>query len=189
MSDSILKKEFKEKDVNRLRNLVTGKYGDNTTIGIGYTKPKEHYIEGDIWEENGRTWTIKNNIKQNITKLDKAKQGINVPLFCPNCHKSMKPHLDKEWYIRFNRCFNCQVDFEFEIRKNNKWEEYTKEIDNSHIDGVIKDFKIWSEELINTKENFITEDGAIEKWDGDGKQQLLKNQQETIKYLQSLKKQ
>ena len=30
-----LKKEFKRKDVERLRNLVTGKYGNKTTIGVG----------------------------------------------------------------------------------------------------------------------------------------------------------
>ena len=70
MSDSILKKEFNKKDVERLRNLVKGKSGKRTTQGIGYTKKQEFHKEGDIWEENGRKWTIKDGIKQNITKLD-----------------------------------------------------------------------------------------------------------------------
>jgi hypothetical protein len=38
MSESVLKKEFKEKDVQRLRNLVQGKYGEKTSTSIGYTK-------------------------------------------------------------------------------------------------------------------------------------------------------
>jgi hypothetical protein len=54
-------------------------------MGTGYTKAKEFHDEGDIWEEDGRTWTIKNGLKQNITKLDKAKEGIVLPLFCPTC--------------------------------------------------------------------------------------------------------
>jgi len=35
MSDTVLKKEFREKDVQRLRNLVTKKYGDKTSVSIG----------------------------------------------------------------------------------------------------------------------------------------------------------
>jgi len=73
MSESVLKKDFKEKDVQRLRNLVQGKYGEKTSTSIGYTKQQEFHDEGDIWEEDGRKWTIKNGIKQNVTKLDKAK--------------------------------------------------------------------------------------------------------------------
>ena len=63
-NDSVLKKEFKHRDVERLRNLVQGKYGDKTTMGTGYSKAKEFHNEGDIWEEDGRTWTIKNGLKQ-----------------------------------------------------------------------------------------------------------------------------
>ena len=44
MSKSVLKKEFKEKDVQRLRNLVQGKYGDKSTQSIGYTKAQNKGI-------------------------------------------------------------------------------------------------------------------------------------------------
>ena len=37
MSDSVLKKQFQKRDVERLRNLVKGKSGNKTTTGIGYT--------------------------------------------------------------------------------------------------------------------------------------------------------
>ena len=36
MSDNVLKKQFQKRDVERLRNLVKGKHGDRTTVGIGY---------------------------------------------------------------------------------------------------------------------------------------------------------
>ena len=187
-NDSVLKKEFKSKDVERLRNLVQGKYGDKTTMGTGYTKAKEFHNEGDIWEEDGRTWTIKNGLKQNITKLDKAKEGIVLPLFCPTCSRTMKPHLDKRFWIMYKRCFNCQVDFEAEIRKQGLWEEYEKNIINSDIDSLIQEFMIWSDETLNENDSFITEAGEVEKWVGNGKKMLLQNREDTIKYLQSLKK-
>ena len=69
----MLKKEFREEDIQRIRNLATGKVGDKTRVQSGYKKQYQKRKEGDIWEEDGRTWTIKNGIKQNITKLDKAK--------------------------------------------------------------------------------------------------------------------
>ena len=87
MADSVLKKEFQKRDVERLRNLVKGKHGDRTTIGIGYSgEEQQSHKEGDVWEEKGKTWTIRDGIKENVTKLDKFKK-TSVPLFCPNCNK------------------------------------------------------------------------------------------------------
>jgi hypothetical protein len=184
-NDSVLKKEFKHRDVERLRNLITGKYGEKTTMGTGYEKAKEFHDEGDIWEEDSRTWTIKNGVKQNITKLDKAKEGIVLPIFCPSCSRTMKPHLDKRWFVMYGHCFDCQVDFEHELRKQGKLQEFEKQITNQHLEGMTKDFEVWFDELINEKNQFITENGDIEKWDGSGKEQLLKYKQEALEYLKT----
>ena len=94
----MLKKEFKKKDVERMRNLIKGNTNSSTEIQIGYTKKQEDYKEGDIWEENGKTWTLKNGIKQTATKLDKIKKEATMPLFCPNCGKLMKHHLNAKFY-------------------------------------------------------------------------------------------
>ena len=45
MKDNILKKEFKKKDVERLRNLVKGKGAERTGAGVGYTKKQEFHKE------------------------------------------------------------------------------------------------------------------------------------------------
>ncbi len=88
MKESVLKKDFKEKDVQRLRNLVTKKYGEKISTSVGFTNNiHEVYVEGDVWEIDGKKWTIKDGIKQNVTKLDKARETINFPLFCPACKK------------------------------------------------------------------------------------------------------
>jgi len=189
MAENVLKKEFKEKDVQRLRNLVQGKYGEKATIGTGYTKQYEHHEEGDIWEEDDRTWTIKNGVKQNITKLDKAKQEVTLPLFCPCCSNLMKNKHDKLFYIQYRRCFDCQIEFETEIRKLGLWEEYETNIINSDIDNLITDYNTWIDEVINNQNaSFITEAGDIESWVGSSKKKLLESKEETIKYLQSLKR-
>jgi hypothetical protein len=186
--DSILKKEFKSKDVERLRNLVQGKYGDKTTISTGYQKTKEFHDEGDLWEEDGRQWTIKNGVKQNITKLDKAKEGIILPLFCPTCSRTMKPNLDKRWYVMYGHCFDCQVDFEANLKKEGKLQEFEDKVVNTNIDGALKDLEVWFDELINEKQIFITESGDIEKWDGSGNKQLLEYKKEALDYLKKQKR-
>ena len=189
MSENVLKKEFKDKDVQRLRNLIQGKYGEKATMSTGYTKKQEFHEEGDVWEEDGRTWTIKNGIKQNITRLDKAKESLHLPLFCPECNNVMKKQNDKLFYIQYRRCFDCQVDFETELKVKGLWGEYEKHIINSDIEGTIHDFNIWmDEEIDKSNESWITEAGDIEKWVGSTKEKLLKSKEETIKYLESLKK-
>ena len=61
--DNVLKKEFGKKDVTRLRNLMTGKHNEKNGQSVGYNKATQFHEEGDVWEENNRTWTIKDGIK------------------------------------------------------------------------------------------------------------------------------
>ena len=186
---SNLKKEFQQKDVERLRNLVKGKYGNKSTVGIGYTKKDDFHKEGDVWEEDGRQWTIKDGIKQNITKLDKAKKAHLMPIFCRECDKPMTYWQDKNFYNLYKRCFNCQVDFEGQLRIEGLFEDYKKNIINSDIDNFIKDYETFVEECLNDNmESFISEAGDIEKWKGKLNKELVqKSKEETIKYLKSLK--
>ena len=62
--DPVLKKEFAKKDVERIRNLVKGKYGEKTRESVGYSAPAEFHNEGDVWESrDGRKWTIIDGVK------------------------------------------------------------------------------------------------------------------------------
>jgi len=189
MKENVLKKQFQEKDVQRLRNIMTGKHGNKTTIGTGYTKQTEFHQEGDIWTENGREWTIKDGIKQNVTKLDKAK-ALAMPMFCPSCKKIMNHNNDKIFWNTYRRCFDCQVEFETDIKIAGLWEEYQNNIVNQGIDNFKENYILWVEEMLNTSnEGFVTEAGDVENWKGGiNKELAYKSLQETIEYLESLKK-
>ena len=89
----MLKKEFKRKDVERMRNLIKGKTNESAELQVGYTTKKEDHKEGDVWEEGGKQWTIKDGIKQTATKLDRVKKEAILPLFCPSCGSLMKKTL------------------------------------------------------------------------------------------------
>ncbi len=185
-----LKKEFQEKDVERLRNLIQGKHGNKTRSSVGFSKADEFHAEGDIWEANGRTWTIKEGIKQNITKLDKAKRAHVMPLLCPNCGKIMKKRNDKPAYNLHKKCFDCVAMMEHEIKISGKWEEYTNNLHNQQIDHNLEEFKVFvKEKLEESNDSFISEDGDVEKWVGKlDKEKVDEYMNSVIKYAKALKK-
>mgnify|MGYP003140977043 CR=1 FL=1 len=189
MSDNILKKEFNKKDVERLRNLVKGKSGERTTQGIGYTKKEEFYKEGDIWEVNGRKWTIKDGIKQNITKLDKFKTS-SVPLFCPSCKGIMNKQLDPHYFKAYGVCLDCAKKEETQIKNSGKWDEHTKGVHNKEIDKTIEEYtQFMKMKMEQSNDGFITEAGEVEKWKGGiNKERAEEALREGIEYLKSLKK-
>lgn len=186
----MLKKEFNKKDVTRMRNLVKGKTGAKVGSSIGYSKKQEFHKEGDVWEEDGRTWTIQDGIKQNITKHDKAKQAHLMPLLCPNCNTLMKNRNDKSFYKIHKMCFECVVIFESKLKREGKWEEYQQNIKNKEIDGMIEDFKTFmNAKLEESSKGFVSEDGDVERWIGKvDKEKAQEHIKEAVEYLEALKK-
>ena len=187
--ENVLKKEFQKRDVERLRNLMQGKYGEKTRSSVGFTNKQEFHNEGDIWESDGRTWTIKDGIRQNITKLDKAKKAHVLPLLCPKCKKVMKNRNDKPFYNIHKMCFNCVIDFEHELRKEGKWEEYQRNIKNDELDNHIKEFKLFvKEKLKESNQSHVSEAGEVERWVGKIDEDKVDiATQEVIDYLEKLK--
>ena len=188
--DNVLKKEFAKKDVERLRNLMQGKYGDKTQTSVGYTKKEEFHKEGDIWEEDDRKWTIQNGIKQNVTKLDSAKKAHMMPLLCPNCKKVMKNRNDSTYYKVHKTCFRCVILKEDKLKREGKWDEYHNGIINNEIDNKIKDFKLWVEDkLLESNSSHVSEAGDVERWVGKvNKEKVDENIKNVVEYLESLKK-
>jgi len=184
-NESLLKKEFKQADVQRVRNLVNKDFTSKTKSQTGYKKSSKRHKEGDIWEENGKQWTIKNGIKQNITKLDSAKKAIRIPLTCPKCGGSMKHWLAKKMYKIHGFCFDCTVDMEAELRKAGLYDQYEQRMMQGNMKAFAKDVEEWAKELISSNQSFVTEDGDIENWNSNNKkqQELAQNVRQYISHL------
>lgn len=171
---SSLKKEFSKRDVQRMRNLITGKSGDRTTTLAGWEKATQDHKEGEVWEENGRKWTIKNGLKQNITKLDKIKNLAILPLSCPCCGNHMRiDDINKKMYAIHRMCLDCVIEMEAKIKLEGKWEEYSKNIINSNKNASLEDFERALETWMGDKDTFVSENGEVESWSGGDKKKMF----------------
>jgi len=169
--ETLLKKEFKESDVQRVRNLVNKDFTSGVKVQTGYRKSSIKYKEGDIWEDSGKQWTIKNGIKQNITKLDEAKKALRIPLRCPKCNGSMEHWLAKKMYKIHGFCFDpCTVMYEDSLKKAGLYKQYEERMIKGNAKQVIDDIERWILDSVNDKHTFVTEQGVIEDWGGMNKE-------------------
>jgi hypothetical protein len=185
-NESLLKKEFKQADVQRVRNLVNKDYTAKTKAQSGYKKSSERHTEGDIWEEGGKQWTIKNGIKQNITKLDAAKKAIRIPLTCPKCGGPMKHWLAKKMYKIHGFCFDpCTVEMEASLKEAGLYEQYEKRMIQGSMKAFATDIEQWANDLINTRDTFVTEAGDVEDWKSNSNRnkEIVKNVQQYLSHL------
>ena len=163
----MLKKEFKRKDVDRARNLLTGKSGASSETQVGYKKKRVDYKEGDVWVENKKTWTIKDGIKQTVSKMDAIKKEIFMPLCCPKCSKVMKSQLDKPNYKIHKMCFNCVIDYEGKLKLRGEYDNYIKNLQLKNSLTLIDEFEGHFLNLANQSSNgYVSEHGEVERWKG-----------------------
>ena len=175
-------------NVRRKINEVMKKTDERIVVGW---RPElsEDRKEGDVWEGlDGRMWTIKNGIKQTVTKLDLAK----TPWFCPVCTKSMGHRLDTKFWMMKGKCADCVVKEETEIRRQGKWEEYERQKLQENYIGSLKDHIKELQHYHDTvsSPSFVHADQErilmIEQWNVDIdkiKQDLLKDIEELKQHL------
>jgi hypothetical protein len=158
-------------DVRRKVAEVTKKEGEKLVFGWR-GEPEPTRKEGDIWEDiNGKKWTIKNGIRQTVTKLDDAK----TPWWCPRCKKPMNHRFDiKFWRIR-GHCMDCVIKDETEIRRQGKWEEYERKIMLrnyiAQVEDKIAELQSYHDEVSKPEFLIMNENEKtvlmMEKWDID----------------------
>lgn len=156
-------------NLDRVKNILAGNYTAKTKVSVGYTKESKRHKEGDIWEENGKTWTIKNGIKQNITKLDSARKEIIVPLACPVCKRKLNHELHTFAWKMEKKCFDCVTADETKLRVNGTFEQYSKERYKKNALAWLNEKRDQFNDFINNPESlrvYVTEKGQVEDWYG-----------------------
>ena len=179
-----MKKAISKSKVQRMRNIVSGKYNDKSVIRSGYTKKIVERKEGDIWEEKGKQWTIKNGIKRTINKLDFARKVNRIPFGCPKCSKPLRHPAHKQMYKRWGMCLECVQAWYNQMTKNATYDEWQKQFDEKNFNAFVDDITVEYNEWLESRnaKHYVTEAGDIEDWSG-GKtnEQLSKEFKESVK--------
>jgi hypothetical protein len=165
--ETILKKEFVEKDIQRIRNLVRGNYNDSTQTQVGYTRKSIDRKENEIWEEDGKHWIIKNGVKISESKLGNAKKYTFIPILCPKCNKPMKKEHDKKMFHLHSTCLDCVIKMETKLKLEGKFDEYENNIIKNNIKSVLNSFENELDDFVDSfygNEQFVSENGDIEDW-------------------------
>jgi len=152
-----------------MRNLVTGDYSGKVSVQSGYGKVSTgRKKEGDVWEERGKQWTIKDGIKQTITKLDAARTEARIPMHCPKCTAKMNKEQHKFMYTRFKHCLFCQTEEEQKMREDGTYEDWKNKMVSINFENWLykskEEFKDWLQ--TRKSKHQITEGGDIEDWSG-----------------------
>ena len=95
-----------ERQNKALGNLLKGQEVEKRTI-VGYEgKQKE-----------------KGDIKSELTDI---MSEVRVPLFCPKCKKTMKKKLDNKFWRLMGHCFDCQIDYENQLKIEGKFNDWAQ---------------------------------------------------------------
>lgn len=140
MSDYV-KSPYSEEEMQQkleeIRQNVAKKlnrWADRLQVSMAY-RSKANHVEGERWTEEGKVWEMKDGIARNISPLESAR----MPFWCPKCSKPMNHRFDRKFYYLRGWCFDCNVNFEHQLRLEGKWEEFEATMLRENRKAMLKD--------------------------------------------------
>ena len=98
-------------------------------------KEEELHKEGDEWDENGKRWKVVDGSVRCVSKSTR----VFTPLFCPKCKSSMNDNNDDTMYKLYGHCFNCQVEYETQLKIDGQYSHWESIQINKNIDAIKND--------------------------------------------------
>lgn len=111
-----------QQKLEEVRNGVAtkmNKWADRVQVSMAFI-PKIARTDGETWVENGKTYIQKQGYKEQLGRL----QEIRMPWWCPKCTKPMNHRFDRKFYYLRGWCFDCNVEWEGQLRIEGKWEAF-----------------------------------------------------------------
>ena len=123
-------------NIEKVKNMIKGVY--NRPIQIGYQgKSIDERKEGETWvDHNNRTWVKEDGKRKQITKI--PPRGFDK---CNDCEKLILKTIDQQTYNRMQRCYHCQLEFEADLHRNDKWKDWVKEMEEKRWETILKEYE------------------------------------------------
>ena len=121
------------KNLQKVESMLNGDYGKSQ---VGYTPERVDREVGDIWEDvEGIKWEQKKGYKIKITKT--ANTGIASK--CNGCEKLILKSFDKDTHLRYQRCYHCQLNFELDLKRDEKWNDWVMEQETDRWESFLSE--------------------------------------------------
>jgi ribosomal protein L37AE/L43A len=167
----------KLRNIDAIKKMLDGSHRTQTkhTVVFGEaSKHNETHEVGDIWvDEAGVEWEQRNGFKIQKGKLDAVRSLIaatRLPAVCPKCNTPMtNRRLDEKFWKLDGHCFNCQVEYEHNLRIEGKFEEYETQRILQNAEAWLREAEQEAIELAAAFRNpltYTTVDGIAEHWHG-----------------------
>ena len=167
----------KLRNIEAIKKMLDGTHRTQNKTTVGFSdadivaKQNQKRAIGECWVENGEEWEQREGFKIKKGKMDEIRQLIanKMPENCPKCNNTMTKRLDEKFWKLEKHCFDCQVDFEHNLRIEGKYEAYEKERILKNAEAWLKDAEQEAKEIIESfrnPENFTNVDGTTEQWNG-----------------------
>jgi hypothetical protein len=145
------------KNIKKVNEMLDGTFGGyKIQVGVGDQESTPDRKVGDKWtDSDGVEWEQKEGYYSKVSKM------ANIGIFhkqCKDCKKNCsreKRHSDT--FNRFNRCWYCQVDFEYKLKSfPGKWEAWVRLQQLNNMDSVERDMiqMLEENEKLDNKKTF-----------------------------------
>ena len=162
----------KLQNIKAIKQMLDGSHRTQSKTTVGYQKEADKPREiGERWiDENGKEWEQKDGYKISVNKFLDTVAEMRMPSNCPKCNKEMSHRFDKKFWNLEGHCFDCQIEFEHNLRIDGKYEEYEKNRMLQNALAWLRDAEKEAKEIIDSFRNpmtFANSDGTTEKWNHD----------------------
>lgn len=173
------------------KKIQDAMHGEQTHLHIGgyYERntKTDHAIGEEFTESDGTKWIQKDGYKSKVGKLDDVRIDLHT---CPVCKRFLRTRLDINMMTLTNKCFECVLKEENEMRANGTYEQYEKEKMKQNAISFYTDAK---NSLISylddirerTSIDFVESDGHIEKWSLDDKEKIIEFCEKELKDIEN----
>lgn len=154
--------------INLKRVIEVMRDGKPSTTTVGWTPV------GDESYAKYKEEELKKKKKQE--EVAEVLKSVRMPWFCPECSNVMNKRLDDKFWRLYNKCMDCVVKEETHMRATGQYDLYEKEKMTRNAIGKLQDYKVQFELALEQtdSDNFIHEDGTIEKWSTIGDMDKIK---------------
>ena len=129
-------------NIEKIQKMVKGIY--KRPIQTGYEGKTTHQRkEGEEWvDAKGHRWTIQDGKRKQITKI--PPRGFDK---CSDCDKMILKDIDQDTFNRMSRCYHCQLEFEANLHREGKWQDWVKEMETKRWESVMSEYEAEMKEI------------------------------------------